>query len=1602
LGFSSVTSPYRNKREGDRLKVVMSKLGRRLRTFRVLILLGSSLVGLWLLDRASLVEAQPNPAVVGQWSAVQDWPAVSVHAGLLPTGKVVFYPYTDELRVWDPITNAITSIAQVGFNPFCSGLSLLADGRLFVGGGHISNDVGLKNAAVYDPVANVWSRLPDMNAGRWYPTATTLADGSALVVSGNIDQTVGVNPLPQVWTNGSWRDLTSAQLSLPYYPMMLLAPSGQVFYAGPEQFSRFLDTTGTGSWTPGATSAGGYRTYGNGVMYEPGKVILIGGGDPPLASAEVIDLNQQNPAWQRVGSMATARRQQNATLLPDGTVLVTGGSSAAGFNNSGAPVFAAELWSPSTGNFTTLSSAARYRGYHSIALLLPDGRVLSSGGDAEPDAEVFSPPYLFKGARPSITSAPPNISYGLSFPVTTPNATSISTVSLVRLSTVTHSTNMNQRFLRLAFSQAGGGLTVTAPAAAEIAPPGDYMLFLVNGTGVPSVASIVRLGFGTPPPAPSNLSASVVSSSRINLSWTDNASNELGVRIERSIDGSTFFEFAGVGQNVTTYADTAVNPSTQYWYRVRAYNAGGTSSLGGPVSATTPASGGPPSPPVAAYAFNEGSGATTSDVSGNNNTGAISNPSWTTGKNGSALAFNGTNTAVSIPDSNNSLDVTTLTVEAWVFKTASAVDYRGIVGRQTGSSWFDSWVLFYDPVSLNDAYRFCALDCVTGPSSTGDMNTWVHLAAIEDGTTTKLYRNGVLVASSSPHAGSLAPENTKVCIGSGANDASLACNSEFVNARIDDVRIYGRALTVAQIQQDMNTAVGAPADTTAPTVSIQQPTNGATVSGTSVTVAATASDNLGVAGVQFRLDGVNLAAEDTTAPYSISWNSTTALNGSHALTAVARDASGNTTTSTAVTVTTSNVDVNPPVISNVGASEIQTTAATIGWTTNEPADSQVEYGLTTAYGSSTTLNTGKITSHAVPVNGLTAGTLYNFRVKSRDAAGNLATSANGTFTTTVTADTVAPSVTLTAPADGATVSGTVQVTATASDNVGVAGVQFKQGATNIGAEDTTSPYSVSWNTSALPNGSYILTAVARDVAGNTKTSTPVTVQVTTGGQPSPAVAAYGFNEGTGTTTVDASGNNNTATISNPSWTSGKNGQGLAFNGLNTAVTIPDTNNSLDVGTLTVEAWIFKTGASVEYRSIIGRQSGTSYFDSWILFYDNVSFTDAYKFCALDCVTGPSSTGDVNTWVHVAATEDSTTTKLYRNGVLVASSTPHSGSIAPENTNICIGSGANDASLACNTEFVSARIDDVRIYGRALTAAEIQTDMNTPVGTTADTTPPTVSVTGPANGATVSGSSVSVTANASDNVGVVGVQFKVDGTNVGAEDTTSPYAISWNTTTVANGSHAVTAVARDAAGNSTTSTTVSVTVNNDTTVPSVSLTAPSNGASVSGTVQLTASASDNVGVVGVQFKQGTTNIDAEDTTAPYSASWDTTAVANGSYSLAAVARDAAGNTTTSSVVTVTVSNADTTLPTVSITAPNHNARVRNTVTVSANASDNVGVVGVQFKLDGVNIGPEVTTAPYSISWDTTTVSNGSHVLTAVARDAAGNIRTSSGRTVRVSN
>ena len=276
----------------------------------------------------------------------------------------------------------------------------------------------------------------------------------------------------------------------------------------------------------------------------------------------------------------------------------------------------------------------------------------------------------------------------------------------------------------------------------------------------------------------------------------------------------------------------------------------------------------------------------------------------------------------------------------------------------------------------------------------------------------------------------------------------------------------------------------------------------------------------------------------------------------------------------------------------------------------------------------------------------------------------------------------------------------------------------------------------------------------------------------------------------------------------------------------------------------------------------------------------------------------------------------------------------------------------------------------------------------------------VSITAPSDNATVSGATtVNASVTVVGSLTVAGVQFKLDGANLGAEDSTPPYSISWNTVGAINGRHTLTAVARDLLGLSYASNPVTVTVFNDKTPPSVSITAPASGATVSGTIKVSANATDNVGVAGVRFRVDGLDLGGEDTAAPYSASWNTLTASNGSHKLTATARDAAGNTATSAV-TVTVFN-DTSPPSITITSPASGATVSGSIRIVADATDNVAVAGVRFMVDDVNIG-EDSSAPYAINWNTSAVADGSHALTAIARDTAGNQQASAPVTIQILN
>src|SRR5215470_425562 len=407
--------------------------------------------------------------VRGEWGPVFSLPNVGIHAHVLPNGLVLMWGRRDRPNqsldvdppspihqgappapparcrpfLWDPATGQVTATprpnlgdpAKTKANLFCSGHAFLPDGRLLVAGGHLADSAGLKQTAVYDPFSNTWAPSAVMAHGRWYPTPTSLPDGSVLVLSGCFRGHAGKtihNTAPEVWKGGALTEIRDSPAgAFDLYPRLHVASNGLVYTTGSLQQTWSLDISGGGHWTKvPAQRDNAQRDYPPSVLYDVDKVIYIGGGNAPAPKAELLDMSRTHPRWQPAAPMAFPRRQHNATILPDGTVLVTGGTRGGGFNNlrPGQPVHVAELWQPGTGTWTQLAAEAVDRCYHSTAVLLPDATVLSAGGgeyfpaertkeendplDSHRNAQIFSPPYLFKGARPVISSAPDAVRYG--------------------------------------------------------------------------------------------------------------------------------------------------------------------------------------------------------------------------------------------------------------------------------------------------------------------------------------------------------------------------------------------------------------------------------------------------------------------------------------------------------------------------------------------------------------------------------------------------------------------------------------------------------------------------------------------------------------------------------------------------------------------------------------------------------------------------------------------------------------------------------------------------------------------------------------------------------------------------------------------------------------------------------------------------------------------------------------------------------------------------------------------------------------------------------------------------------------------------------------
>ncbi len=486
-----------------------------------------------------------TPACIGQWtppfpSGPAGSPTVVVHFNVLPNGKTLLWSRagitngedmgSEPTLTWDPVTNQYEVGPHID-DLYCSGHAFLSDGRLLVAGGVLE---GAAIASAYDGNTKTWGTPVPMNNKRYYPSNLPLANGEQLVIAGGIGKNALGKPvenmIPQVWKlNNTFRTLSTASFKLLQYPWLTLAPNGNVFVSGPQVTSYWLTTTGTGTFTVasglGHPVWGKHRVAGVPINYRQGKVLITGGAGgvaslttPALTtnSCELVDLNQATPRWKSAGYMAKARVDHMGFVLPDGDVFVVGGTTGwSGYPPNGEvaghdpdeskAVMVPELWNPGQPLvWKPMAPLSVPRMYHSTGGLLPDGRIYVAGGGKKTGftdqrtAEIYSPPYLFKGTRPvisGVTSQLGNnqVKYNEAFTVLTAN-TNITRATLVRLPSTTHSLDFNQRFNELPLPVAvAGGYRLTAPANGNLCPPGHYYLHLINAAGVPSVARIIKV-----------------------------------------------------------------------------------------------------------------------------------------------------------------------------------------------------------------------------------------------------------------------------------------------------------------------------------------------------------------------------------------------------------------------------------------------------------------------------------------------------------------------------------------------------------------------------------------------------------------------------------------------------------------------------------------------------------------------------------------------------------------------------------------------------------------------------------------------------------------------------------------------------------------------------------------------------------------------------------------------------------------------------------------------------------------------------------------------------------------------------------------------------
>jgi fibronectin type 3 domain-containing protein len=1036
-------------------------------------------------------------------------PVVPMHAALLNNGKVLFYDGGPNClgaispTLWDPATNTFTAVPLENVTEtrdlFCTALTTLPDGRLLTVGGHDCTGafLGTPYANVFDPATNKWTFLPDLNDRRWYPTATNLPDGRVLVTAGAATGNTNYDPIPEIYdpVKNTFTKLNAANQVIPDYPHVFVLPNGNILATSSDEskMATYQLNVATQTWTVvdptvlDATSA---------VEYLPGKFLKAGGsyqsappdnggGTPSSATAYVLDMTQPSPAWQQVASMANPRTHVVLTLLPDGNVLAAGGSSDIGGVNPANAVYQAEEWSPLTKTWTTLASEKVPRMYHSTSLLLPDGRVAVMGGGhnyfnniAYPSIEIYSPAYLFKGARPTITSSPATITYGSNFFVGTPDAANIASIALIHEGAVTHSFNMDQNYVPLTFSQTSGGLTVTAPANANLATPGYYMLFMVNKNGVPSVAHFVQIPVPsadtTPPTAPTGLAATV-SGGSANLTWTASTDN-VGVtnyNVYRStVSGFTPSAANRIAQPTgTSYTDAGLAAGT-YYYLVTAQDAAGNVST--------------PSNQASATIAAAGIQLIQSNTTGNE--ASLSQLS---------LAF---------PSNVTAGDFLIVT------GTAARPSASLTISDSAGDTFTPALGPVSDPNQQDTAYVWYAVNAKGGPDtvtitpSTPDalelhVSEWSGVSKTSPlDQTASATGNGTVVSS-----GARTPTaNNELIFGYAFVGQNASAGAGFtqltlVNGDMTEYQIQGTAASVAATFTQASDFWLAMMVTFKPgNQNVQPPTAPTNLTATGSTTTASLSWNpstssVGVANYNvyrsttsgFTPSAGNLIGQPTGTSYTDSGLSA----GTYYYLVTAQDTAGNVSTPSNQASATVTADTTPPTAPTNLTANGSVSSVSLTWTastdnvgvTNYTVYRSTVSGFTPSAANRIAQPTGTSYTDA----GLAAGTYY-YLVTAQDAAGNVSTPSNQA-SGTVTGDTIPP----TAPTNlAATTSiSSASLTWTAStDNVGVTNYNVYRstvsGFTPSLANRIAQPTGTSYTDSGLAPGTYYYLVTAQDAAGN--------------------------------------------------------------------------------------------------------------------------------------------------------------------------------------------------------------------------------------------------------------------------------------------------------------------------------------------------------------------------------------------------------------------------------------------------------------------------------------------------------------------------------------